>query len=166
MAQNQSLLNSIKSTLDAALSNSDCASIFGTPGFLGGNATAAQVLNSLIGGSSQYGSIQFVDPDTATPFQKIALNDFQSAAATVSNHPIWSWFGGRSTSTIYISTLDAPGSFNSSTLDAEETILHELGHLLANLGWSGDTITNDTNNPTASAANTQKVISACGKYLQ
>jgi hypothetical protein len=53
-----------------ALSHSDCVSIFGKPGIFGGSATAAQVLDSLIQSNSQYGSIQVVNPDYATPAQQ------------------------------------------------------------------------------------------------
>jgi RHS repeat-associated protein len=160
--QNQALLNSIQSTLDAALSDPACASIFGTPGFLGGNATAKQVLNSLIQGNGPYGSIQFIDPDTATPGQMFLLGS--NPAVTVSNHPFWSSLGGRSSSTIYINTLDVGNGFNTSTLNAEELVLHKLGHLLYNLGWSSKILPDP--NAAASAANDQKLQNACGKYLK
>jgi RHS repeat-associated protein len=156
--QDRNLLLSIQSMLDNALSHSDCTSIFGTPSLISktvfGSPSAAQVLDGLIQGG-QYGSIQF----TPNPLY------LGSDAETQSNHRWGTFFGfpSSSTVTIFSGTDLSSTAFNTSTYNAAETVLHELGHVLFNMGWSS-TITPD--GPQTSAANTDKIKAACGKYLQ
>ena len=165
-SQNRALLLAIKEALDSALSNTDCASIFGrSPSQMFGTAPNAEnVLDSLIGSTggatSPYGSIQFTDPGNGSVAGGI-LGD--SAAVTIANHPFWHSFGLPSSSTVYISTLVAGNNFDTSVLNAETTVLHELGHVLSNLNWTGNQILGDVNNPNQSAANDALIQSKCIK---
>lgn len=158
---NFSLLVTIQGTLDNALSDPKCASLFGTQGSLSslmfGSVTAAQVLNSLIAGNSPYGSIQF----TGRPLSMGAEGQTNSSSS------LKSLLGIPTSSTIIISSLSVGSSFNTSFYNAEVLVLHELGHLLANLGFSNDQITPDGLDPSgnASSKNTAKIASACAQDL-
>jgi RHS repeat-associated protein len=167
---NLDLLRSLQSDLDTRLANSECAGIFGkAPGILGlgrsSTPTAASVLDSLIsaasgGVSSPYGTIQFIDPVDGSVAGGLLGGH---SAITVANHPIiHSLLGLSSSSTVYISTLDVGENFNTSFVNAETTILHELGHVLSNLNWKGDKILPDVNSPDGSAANDSLIKSKCG----
>lgn len=170
---NLSLLNAIEGNLDAALSDPNCSKIFGSANLFGsGGPTAEDVLNSLItaangGSGSPYGSIQFIEPGSGSVPAGILANTGASAVTIKNNLGFWhNLFNLSGPSTIYISTLDTNNSsFNSSSASAELTILHELGHLLSNLGWWGDQIKPDASNEKQSAKNDTTITNACGKDL-
>jgi hypothetical protein len=148
--ENFDRLKSLQGALDNALSHSDCSKVLGSPGLfnkLFGPSSAAQVLDSLIQGNSKYGSIVF-----GTPPQ------IESAAGETDRTSIlWG------TSKITINDAPLPDYFNEMTnVDAGVLILHELGHLLTNIGFSGGI---GPDGVLTSQANTQKVSDACAKYL-
>ena len=152
------LLLAIQSTLDNVLSHADCASFFGkdsTFNRLFGSPTAAKVLDALFLGGSKYGSIVFTDDPLP----------MGAAADTFQDHPLRAFFNFPTSSTVKISTLDLDGYFNTSAHNAELIVLHELGHVLYNLAWSG-TIKPDSTSVDASTTNTDNFEKACGKYLQ
>jgi hypothetical protein len=110
-------------------------------------------LDSLIdggSGGSKYGSIQFGTPP-----------GYDAADATTVKNSLF--FSGPSTITINDGLL--PDFFNDTTYaKGEGIVLHELGHLLYNLGWSSQ-IKPDSPGY-SSEQNQQKIDDACGKYLK
>jgi RHS repeat-associated protein len=162
---NQSLLLSIETALNAALANPLCASVFGTPGLLSPTATATQILDSLIASAqpgataSPYGSIQFsdtlgVDAETSTtPWARFKHSLGLPVSSTITVSTIWNIGNGQ----------PGYGYFNTSTINAESTILHELGHVLTNLDWKGGI---QPDKQDTSATNTTTIMNACGSALQ
>jgi len=172
-AQSAALLKALQGALDGLLANQQCAGTFGkAPGLFSTSSTptAGQVLDSLIsaskgGAASPYGSIQFVDPDNPSGIMQKSFILSGNPAETVATSPFWHSFPlwrFASASNVYINTLDAQGYFNFSTATAELTILHELGHVLANQNWKGDQIGTDANNPNQNNINDALIEKNCG----
>jgi hypothetical protein len=167
-----SLLNSIQGALDKALSDPNCSKIFGRANLIGsGGPTAQNVLDSLInaangGPTSPYGSIQFIAPGSDS-YAAGVLQTKGADAVTLKNSSGLLGYFLSGPSTIYINNLVlGSSSFNASPGSAELLVLHELGHLLANLGWWGDQIKADGVGPAGnSQKNSDTVQNACGKDL-
>jgi RHS repeat-associated protein len=131
-----------------ALNHGDCAGIFGSPPANQPNLppTAEGELTSLI-----------INSDIA--FQKIT----SGAVATTEVSD------GQPTVTIN-TVIPGPGYANywnqGSAYWNGVTILHELGHVLADLGWTGDQILDDSDSADLSRSNTNVIIANCAKYFR
>jgi hypothetical protein len=76
--------------------------------------------------------------------------------------------------TIMINNTTAPpqglvGFWSQATSNAATnptTLLHELGHVLDFLGWTGDKILNDSTSDQTSENNDALITSKCAKYFQ
>jgi hypothetical protein len=151
--------------VQAALKNPDCVGIFGTPpssyGILGPSLgySALSVFNYLINNND----ISF---DLFTG--KSAVDIAQTKQTT-------SILGGLGvttdvpTITINSTTTGVPGNAGfwnlSSTTTNAETLLHELGHALYDIGWSGDQIPPDATDDFQEKLNQDTVADKCGPAL-
>jgi len=149
---------------DAALGQDKCAAIFGTPPPLGSGwfgsgptPTPTQILDSIIAGGT-YGSISFTNAGS-TGF--VAQTDPSLTSVRLilgTGQIVYTNF------TVLINTALNPGTnmWNSgSATDNATTLLHELGHILDFMGWTGGQFVNDDSDASVNLANTKLIQDNC-----
>jgi len=150
----------------AALAHSECSSIFGTAptsgSLLGPNPgnTPYQVFAYLyINGDISFGTMVNAGDAAETTYNQTLASELGITTAiptiTISNQTTF--------------PANTPGFWNQgSTTNVTNavTLLHELGHALADLGWQNDQILDDSNDSGQSLSNQATVRTDCAKYMK
>lgn len=149
------MTTALSSAAAALKNNPQCDSFFGQSA---NGTTASEVLAGLANGFNgtgpgSYGWIGFYFGPPAKGLYTVAQTRATQYSGTSGNYPQF---------TIKINLFANPNSFqNESGTDQAATILHELGHALAILGFTGGQFIDNDTDLSVNAKNTTNILKDC-----